>query len=104
MNGYRTENSIGGGSTWVAGRSGNCSRGWGINNSRQNIFYNPSVDNELIATEVNGELLHLRKDFNQMLNRINTTTDKCNKMEKDIKEIGANINIIMKMLTKKNQQ
>ena len=74
------------------------------NNPIQNIFYNPSVDNELIATEVNGELLHLRKDFNQMLNRINTTTDKCNKMEKDIKEIGSNINIIMKMLTKKNQQ
>jgi hypothetical protein len=74
------------------------------NNPIQNIFYNPSVDNELIATEVNGELLHLRKDFNQMLNRINTTTDKCNKMEKDIKVIGANINIIMKMLTNKNQQ
>ena len=31
MNGYRTANLIGGGSTSVAGRSVNCSRGWGIN-------------------------------------------------------------------------
>ncbi len=70
-------------------------------NPIHNVHYNPCVNNTLVATEVNGGLMHLRKDFNLIVDRVDATANKCRKMEKDIQQIGENINKIMQMLQQK---
>ena len=66
----------------------------------QDMAYNPSEKNNLVATEVKGGLAQLQGNYGLMLERINITANKCDKMEAEIKAIKENVVKILRKLQK----
>ena len=72
-------------------------------NPIQDMAYNPSEKNNLVAAEVKGGLAQLQGNYGLMLERMNITANKCDKMEAEIKVIQENVVKILKNCKSKVQ-